>query len=374
MDVAQLESMPREELEAEITSLAGHLAAAECRWLLLVAEYDRREGWLQWGCRSCASWLSWKCGLDLRTAQQKLKVAHALSLFPHIRAAYSQGRLSYSKVRALVRCAGPDTEKDLVEMALRATAAHMESISHGYRRVQHEEDRANGNLATRRRVEFTDDFDDPELRVMHAHLTVEECEIIADALARAKADGRSFPDALVAMAESYSANGDACRTGPERVAISVVTDEKALAGDDRGVAHILGGHGLLPETVRRLACDATFRWLLQGPNAALVNVSSQHASVPRSLRRLVRMRDDGHCQFPGCAEGRYTDVHHIVHRADGGPNEAVNLTTLCWFHHRLVHEGRMVDRTPRRFDRAGCDHSRRQPNGRDRIHHRRRRR
>ena len=53
MDVTALESMPREELEAEITALAGHLAAAECRWLLLVAEYDRRAGWLEWGCRSC---------------------------------------------------------------------------------------------------------------------------------------------------------------------------------------------------------------------------------------------------------------------------------------------------------------------------------
>ena len=30
--------MPLERLEAEITELAGHLAAAECRWLLL----DRR--------------------------------------------------------------------------------------------------------------------------------------------------------------------------------------------------------------------------------------------------------------------------------------------------------------------------------------------
>ena len=238
-----------------------------------------------------------------------------------------------------MRCAGPDTEQDLVEMALRATAAHMESISRGYRRTERADERADGNLATRRRVEFSDDFDDPELQVMVAHLTVEECEIVRDALDRAKADGLSLPDAVVAMAESYTANGDACRTGAERASINVVTEEKVLLGNDSGVAHILGGHGLLPETARRLACDATFRWLLRGPNGELINVSSQHASTPRSLRRLVRVRDDGRCQFPGCAERRYTDVHHIVYRADGGPNEATNLTTLCWFHHRLVHEG-----------------------------------
>src|SRR5215510_15864206 len=45
------------------------------------------------------------------------------------------------------------------------------------------------------------------------------------------------------------------------------------------------------------------------------------------------------CRFPGCGERRFTDVHHIRHWADGGTHAAANLTTLCWFHHRLVHEG-----------------------------------
>ena len=49
MDAAELTDraacLPTERLEAEITTLAGHLAAAECRWLLLVAEFDRREAW-----------------------------------------------------------------------------------------------------------------------------------------------------------------------------------------------------------------------------------------------------------------------------------------------------------------------------------------
>jgi hypothetical protein len=32
-------------------------------------------------------------------------------------------------------------------------------------------------------------------------------------------------------------------------------------------------------------------------------------------------------------------VHHVRHRARGGGNELTNLVELCWFHHRLVHEG-----------------------------------
>lgn len=46
--------LPIERLEAEICELAGHLAAGECRWLLLLTEFDRREGWAGLGIQSCA--------------------------------------------------------------------------------------------------------------------------------------------------------------------------------------------------------------------------------------------------------------------------------------------------------------------------------
>ena len=74
----ELADVPTERLEAQITELAGHLAAAECRWLGLVGEFDRRKGYEAWGCISCAYWLSWRCGLDLRSARDKVRVARAL--------------------------------------------------------------------------------------------------------------------------------------------------------------------------------------------------------------------------------------------------------------------------------------------------------
>ena len=74
-----LADVPTERLEAQITELAGHLAVAECRWLGLVGEFDRRKGYEAWGCISCAYWLSWHCGLDLRSACDKVRVACALA-------------------------------------------------------------------------------------------------------------------------------------------------------------------------------------------------------------------------------------------------------------------------------------------------------
>src|SRR5882672_2220512 len=94
---------PLDELEAEITELTGHLNAAEYRWLTLVAEFDRRNGWSDGAYHSCAHWLNFKCGLALGAAHKKVRVAHALKTLPKISGAMSRGELSYSKARALTR-------------------------------------------------------------------------------------------------------------------------------------------------------------------------------------------------------------------------------------------------------------------------------
>ena len=60
-DDAGLTALATERLEAEILSTAAHLAAGTCRFLLLVAEYDRRHAWENWECRSAAHWLNCLC-------------------------------------------------------------------------------------------------------------------------------------------------------------------------------------------------------------------------------------------------------------------------------------------------------------------------
>ena len=67
-----LGGMSLRDLESELLGLAGHIAAAECRFLQLLAEFDDRDGWAGDGIRSCAHWLSWRAGMSLRTATERL--------------------------------------------------------------------------------------------------------------------------------------------------------------------------------------------------------------------------------------------------------------------------------------------------------------
>src|SRR6202453_5399994 len=90
------DELPIEQLEAQITELAGHLNAAHYRWLLLIREFDRRVGWGDGKLASCAHWLNFKCGLNLGAAREKVRGEHALASRPVISACMWRGGLGYT--------------------------------------------------------------------------------------------------------------------------------------------------------------------------------------------------------------------------------------------------------------------------------------
>src|SRR5882724_1800583 len=123
-----------EQLGDEIAELSTHLDAATARLLELIRDFDARGGW-NTGFASCAAWLSWRAGLDLGAARERVRVARALGTLPLLAEALARGELSYAKVRALTRVATPETEARLLGVGRGGTAAHVERIVPGWRRV-----------------------------------------------------------------------------------------------------------------------------------------------------------------------------------------------------------------------------------------------
>jgi hypothetical protein len=133
-------AMPLERMEAQICELAGHLAAATCRFLVLLGDFDARRGWASWEMNSCAQWLSWKCQMSSGAAREHVRVARALRDLPVISAEFGAGRLSYAKVRALTRIATPVTEADLAEIAGPMTGNQLERFARAHRQVSRADD------------------------------------------------------------------------------------------------------------------------------------------------------------------------------------------------------------------------------------------
>ena len=355
------------ELEAQITELAGHLNAANHRWMVLIAEFDRRNGWSDGATQSCAHWVSWKCGLDLGAAREKVRVARAIESLPKISAAMADGRLSYSKARALTRVATPTTEDVLLNVALNGTTHHVETLVRQFRRVQEVEELSReARQYSQRRLTYFHDHDGslvvklqltaeggalflkaieaalPEIPLPddckdHLHVSAETSNGRFDSANITTASMRRA-DALVVMAESLLQHGAVALKGGDRHQVVVHIDDATLRKGEAGRCEIDDGHAIPVETARRLACDCSKVEITEDEQGEPLDVGRKTRSIPPALRRALASRDKG-CVFPGCNHKRYVDGHHVEHWADGGETKLSNLATLCRFHHRAVHEG-----------------------------------
>ena len=66
---------PIDDLEHDLLESFRDVSQATFRFLVLLREFDLRQGWKEWGSADCADWLNLKCGLTRNTAQEKVRVA-----------------------------------------------------------------------------------------------------------------------------------------------------------------------------------------------------------------------------------------------------------------------------------------------------------
>jgi hypothetical protein len=122
---------------------------------------------------------------------------------------------------------------------------------------------------------------------------------------------------------------DADASGPARSWDALV---QAIIGQ---AVELLSGPGGLGSFLRREQLDAR----LAGPSLPLDIGYSK--SVPAHIRKAVRLRARGHCEWAGgCSQpAGACQVHHVKHLADGGPTSLTGCVLLCFFHHQvMIHQ------------------------------------
>jgi hypothetical protein len=390
--------MPMEHLEARICELAGHLAAATCAFLLLVADFDAREGWRAWEMPSCAAWLAWKCQVAPGTAKDHVRVARALKELPVIQAEFAAGRFSYSKVRALARIATPQTEQGLADMAESMTAGQVERFAAAHRKCT----RNSAGQAPPPERKLTWRINDDGTITFTATLPPEDGAVILQALRASRNDlehphdrehrhdehaprpgpmaGQPQPvpaedlaDALTDVCASYLRAKIATADNPD--VYQVIIHAGAAAITDAAVSaetaaypaadstkpdpdlkahaaaqqwpiwhpahpdrcHAEDGPAITPAALQLIGCNATISTMVHDADGTVLAVGRRTRTPSPALRRAVRERDRYRCRFPGC-ESRRVDLHHIRHWANGGDTSRDNLLCLCRRHHTIVHD------------------------------------
>ena len=340
-----------DEVAQQLCTLAGQIASATADFLRLLAEFDEQEGWVAPGVLTCAHWLSWRCGMDLRTAREHVRVARALSDLPRTSTELSAGRLSYSKARALSRVATAATEDDLVDIALAAPAAHVERLVRGLRQVADRDEQAALTDAeraeraeARRRTQWRWDEETGDLVLWGRFSAPDGAKVLAG-LTRAELERTRTPDecsaehsdltgpppsdvgpALVAMAEI---SRDAV-AAPEHCTAAEVIVHRTEDG-----AHLDEGPALTDAEAEEADCDATRREVAVRDGCVLEFGRRRRRPSPAQLRAL-HMRDGG-CRAPGCGRTRFLHAHHVVPWSRNGSTDLANLILLCGTHHRALH-------------------------------------
>jgi hypothetical protein len=303
--------LPTEHLEAELCELAAHLAAGMSRWIALVDEYDRREGWGSWwGVKSTAHWISWRCACSTHTAREHVRVARALRDLPLTREAFARGELSYSKVRALTRVAIPDSEEFLLHQARYATAVQLDHMLSAYRHSEWPDPEIHGE------PKLTWAWNrDGSLKV-EARLAADDGRAFLDALEAARSwirdneretGAENVPagtspeallehpatnaDALSLICESFMVHSAAERAGPQRRQLIVHVDVETLQGKGAGHEKLEHGPAISPEVARRLGCDSALQVLVKCGKKALY-LGRRTRSISPALNIALRERDE----------------------------------------------------------------------------------
>ena len=382
----------------QIAEMSAHIDAAMHRLLAAIREFDSASGWHVQGALSCAHWLAWRVGWDLRTARERVRVARKLAELPLVDQELRRGAMSYSQARAISRVATADNEKLWVGYAKHMPASQLDTLCRSYQNVQaydqaHRSEAgaiagavAAAHVAAQRTVtrrtldngmvKFEIVVASDEAAMVWAALNAGIAKAGADptpaeptsaeptSAAQTPAEPRSaepsraehsFGTPPTAKAPTSADRGrqradvfmgiiqDRVRGGrPQRTPIEIIitVPHAGLHGsaEPSDLAMMADGEVIATATARRLCCDAGVVVAHIDAHGVPLSVGRKTRTIPAAIQRALRLRDRT-CRFPGCTHSRYVDGHHIEHWANGGATALSNLMLLCSAHHTMLHEG-----------------------------------
>jgi hypothetical protein len=231
--------------------------------------------------------------------------------------------LPFSAVRELSRVATPVTEASWIAAADGKNLRQIEDL-----------------VADHRPGDHPDDPPDPEARthVVRFELAAETFASLRQArMVLDDEHGKNLSDdpfiaALCRAVLDGAPNTEP--TGRAKFQVAVTVCERCRQGWQEGAGAQIA---IDSAAVDRAMCDAQHIGSIDGavPERA-------HQDIPPSVVRFVWRRDGGRCRIPGCRSARGLELHHLIHRADGGSHDASNIVLACSSCHQSHHAGTLA--------------------------------
>ena len=270
----------------------------EARLVFALGEVERTGLWRKFDCTSLFRYAVAELGLSEPVAYALIAVARKAASVPALGEAVAAQRLTVSAAARVVSCLTLENASEVIEFA----------AAHSSREVEWE--------VARRNPKSTEGDRSKPVAEGRIRVTVTVSRETHEKLSRVRSlearrgKGGGMERALEAAAEEYLERRD-----PVRAQARAPRKEEPRPAAGRPAV----GAGL---------CARRYKL-----NRTLLTAAQRHA---------VHACDGGRCTHVGesgrrCGADRFVDIHHVHPVSRGGGNEPENLTTLCSYHHDLVH-------------------------------------
>ena len=344
--ISSVAAMSAEERRAYLDGAFVRMKAAQAQIVAALGEVERGQDYRDEGATSVEAWVVQRYGLSVASARGLVHPAKKAWDIPHLVGALYAGDLSLDKVRAVADVATPETDagagpgRAVLGRRTGRGGPH-KSCGRG----------CTGDSAAPSPSRSQSDHDRRFLRFNDQHRTLTaqfEPDVYAEVKTTLEALAKEVPsdggtpwdqrlcDGFLERIRSAAATSS---TGRPFFVVAHVPMSSLVDGSGQStpLAGELDHVGLIDsETVRRIACDATFAVAVDDDVGHTMYEGRARRFPNKAQRREVRRRDR-HCRFPGCTNVTFAEVHHIVPWEPDGLSDLDNLVLQCLHHHHLVH-------------------------------------
>lgn len=345
-----VKNMTDKKLARSITDTHLSLTRLKAEFIVTLAEFHDRDLAPQHGATSTADWAARTQDIARRTAVEYIQVGTRLRPFTLLATAFLEGRITYSKLRLLLRYMTSDNEDELLELALAHPLTELETLLAGRDRIDGGKQKAKNRLSVTvdpetGGVRFWGSLDPERGAELLAALKIAELsqngEETEDGADTQSATTRFGPPTATGLTSAFVAMCHIVRSSPQsRVTAPGAQVNILMTLDNR--AYIPDHHGGQTGEVLRTALNGEMRVHLLDSRGLHLKLSRRARVVTPAQEKALLARWGWRCASPGCGHTRWLQFHHIRAWAEGGETNLDNLIPLCSAHHIMLGNDEMV--------------------------------
>jgi uncharacterized protein DUF222/HNH endonuclease len=350
------EFQARADRRVDLKDLRGVIDTLELEFAVEARRCQESGTHLADGSATVVTWIGRTCGMSATSAADRLCVGTQLESLPKIAEALSSGEIGYQSTALLCHLRDQLGDKrelfdedEMLDHARRHSVASLRYLCRFARHIADPDGFFNEAEAdfSRRRLHISQMSDG-----MHAidgmldPASGAALRTALDALAKRlgpdddRTHSQRMADSLGELAHHAMDEGRLPKRNGVKPHVTVTTTLDGLKNEVGAPAADLElSLPISTRTLERLACDCTISRVLLA-DSMVIDVGKATRVVSAPTRRALRVRDRG-CRWPGCdRQVNWSTPHHIIAwSTKRGSTNLRNLVLLCFYHHRLVHEG-----------------------------------